>query len=120
MSLTRSTRTLHSRWQVLQLYVRCALNVAQAGYVRQYLSCGIKLARMGAMDERDVQLRMLQTLLRTARDEALPWFWRSVCLEHTSLPLARLHSLVARHDPVAMRAIEAAVQRGRDELPAPY
>lgn len=33
--------------------------------------------------------RMLQNLLRTARDDALPWFWRSVCLEHATLPLAR-------------------------------
>jgi hypothetical protein len=43
-------------------------------------------------------------LLDTARDEALPWFWRSVCLEHTTRPLARLTTLLKRR-PGALRSL---------------
>ena len=52
-----------------------------------------------------------------AQDEALPWFWRSVCLEHVNLPLAHLATTLGVHDPIAMHALEAAVQRARDQLP---
>lgn len=112
-----TTHPLLDRWRMLQLHVRCALDAGNVERIRQYLACGQRLARAGALGETAVQLRMLHTLLRTARDEALPWFWRSVCLEHTAMPLARLRSLVEPHDPLGVLALEAAVQRGFDDLP---
>lgn len=60
--------------------------------------------------------RMLQLLLQTAHDDALPWLWRSACIEHTTLPLARLSSLLAAHDQVAVEALHAFVQVAQDRL----
>lgn len=105
-----STALLH-RWQRVQMHVRCGLSADQPGCVRVYLHAGMQLARRGAQPAVTVHLRMLQTLLLTAQDEALPWFWRRVCLEHVNLPLAQLTSSLGLHDPLAMRALEAAVQR---------
>lgn len=103
----------------LQLRVRCALQPDSPQLVRQYVQAGLRLERLGRLGALDVHNRLLRTLLATSRDEALPWFWRSVCLEHVSLPLARLMSQFALHDPPAARAIEAAVQMARAALPQP-
>ena len=61
---------------------------------------------------------MLTVLLQTAQDEALPWAWRAVCLEHTTLPLARLTTLLKLEDPIACQALACAVQAARDHLAA--
>jgi len=119
MTMLCTVRTLRNHWPRLWLHVRCGLQPAQPARIWQYLACGNKLARLGAIDEITVQTRMLNTLLQASRDEELPWFWRSVCLEHVTHPLARLCSLVGTHDPLALQAIEAAVQSCRDALPPP-
>ena len=113
----RSSDLKTARWRRLQLQVRCALNADEPARIRLYLHTGLQLVRSGARPAVPVHMQMLQTLLRTAQDEALPWFWRSVCLEHVSLPLAQLASHLGLHDPLAMQAIECAVQRARDQLP---
>jgi hypothetical protein len=112
----RATELLH-RWQRIQMHVRCGLSPEQPGCVRLYLHTGLKIARSGLRPATAVHLAMLRTLLGAAQDEALPWFWRSVCLEHVNLPLAQLQSLIGVNDPIAMQAIDAAVQRTRDRLP---
>ena len=61
---------------------------------------------------------MLSVLLQVAHDEALPWFWRSVCLEHISYPLARLRSLLKANDPIALQAVDSAVQSAHERLAA--
>lgn len=68
------------------------------------------------MPELPLMRQMLQLLLRTAHDEALPWSWRSVCLEHSVLPAARLRSLLKWHDPQAAEAVDCAVHAARDRL----
>lgn len=113
----KATALVH-RWQRIQMHVRCGLSAHQPGCVRAYVHTGLQLARSGALPALAVHLRMLQTLLQTAQDQGLPWFWRSVCLEHVNLPLAKLTSLIGLHDPLAMQAIEAAVQSARSQLPA--
>lgn len=112
----RAAALLH-RWQRTQMHVRCGLSIEEPGCVRLYLHTGLKIARSGLRPTGVVHLTMLRTLLETAQDEALPWFWRSVCLEHVNLPLAQLNSSIGVSDPLAMQAIEAAVQRARDALP---
>lgn len=107
---------LIDHWHRLQMHVRCGLCDGLPGCVWLYLHAGAQIAERGLRDATTVHLRMLQTLLLTAHDEELSWYWRSVCLEHVGVPIAPLRSLVGLHDPIAMQAIEAAVQRARGGL----
>ena len=62
--------------------------------------------------ECEVPQRMLTALLQVAHDEGLLGFWRSVCLEYTACPLARLHALSRRmSQPLALEVpdLHAAV-----------
>ena len=104
------------RWERIAIGIRCAYNPGQPAVIRQYLTLGGRLARSGLVPERRVMQRMLQLLLQAAHDDALPWLWRSACIEHTTLPLAQLSSLLAAQDPVAVEALHAFVQVARDRL----
>ena len=106
------------RWDRIGLGIRCAYNPSQPAVIRFWLRLGQQLVQQQVLSELQVQQRMLSLLLRTSADEALPWFWRSVCLEHSAAPQARLQSLLALHDPLAVQAIDAAVRIARAELPA--
>ncbi|QPF72400.1 hypothetical protein G8A07_05260 [Roseateles sp. DAIF2] len=108
---------LHQRWLRLEVHVRCALYPDQVGRLRAYLGTGELLVRRGLRPAAATQARMLHTLLRCARDEGLPWFWRSLCLEHADLPLARLRSQLALHDPLSVAALEDELERARAALP---
>lgn len=110
--------SLLRRWDRIGLGVRCGYNPFCACAVRHYLEAGRRVAACGARTEVQVHQRMLTVLLQTAHDEALPWAWRAVCLEHTTLPLARLTSLLKPHDPIACHALECAVQAAYDGLAA--
>jgi hypothetical protein len=103
--------SLVERWQRAEIYVRCGLAAREPAQLQLYLHLGRKLAGRDDRATLAVQLRMLSTLLKSAEDEALPWFWRSVCLEHATLPLSQVTSSCRLHDPLAVDAIEAAVQR---------
>ena len=85
-------RALLQRWDRIGLGIRCAYNPAQAGVIRLWLTLGQQLVLHQALSDLQMQQRALTLLLRTAADEALPWFWRSVCLEHCAAPQARLRS----------------------------
>lgn len=89
-------RTLEQRWERISLGVRCAYNPQRPEVLRHYVQAGRQLSRQQPEQEARVQRRMLDLLLNTAADEALPWHWRAVCLEHTVWPLARLTSLLGR------------------------
>lgn len=113
-----ATHPLVNSWLRQQMQVRCGLASDRPSSVRVYLHTGMQVARRGLRPALGVHQRMLKTLLAASEDEALPWFWRSVCLEHVNLPLAQVTSLLSAHDPLALRAVEAAVQIARDRLPA--
>ena len=110
---------LVARWRRLEMHVRCALWPGAPGRIRLYVQAGMLAVRRGAAPAVDVHARALDVLLRTSRDAALPWFWRSVCLEHVHLPLAQLRSHLRLHEPMAFAAIEHAVQRAQADLPSP-
>lgn len=107
------------RWDRIGIGIRCAYNPCLPAVIRHYLDAGMKVVGAGALPELQVQRRHLGLLLQTANDEALPWFWRSVCMEHTTWPLARVRSLLKLHDPIACQALECAVQAARDAAPHP-
>ena len=106
------------RWRRLQMQVRCGLYPDQPARIRRFLLAGARLVRLGLLAPAAVQLQTVRTLVQVGEDTALPWFWRSVCLEHVNLPLARLRSLIGGQDPQTLRTLELSVQRARDRLPA--
>lgn len=93
------------RWQRLALGIRLGYNPGQPAVIRQYLTLGHRLVQTGQLAPARAWARMLALLLQTAADEALPWFWRSVCLEHATQPLARCTTHLG--------AVEGAVQQAR-------
>ena len=109
--------SLVERWQRSELYVRCALAPKEPTHVQLYLHLGRKLAARDDRASLAIQMRMLATLLKSAEDEALPWSWRSLCLEHATLPLAQVTWACRLHDPIAVDAVEAAVRRAWLRLP---
>jgi hypothetical protein len=113
-------RTLRARerFERLGLGIRCAYNPQQPAVIRCWLALGARLVRSGVEPEAPLQRRMLNLLLRTAQDDALPWFWRRVCLEHAAWPAARLRSLLGERDAAAAAAVHAAVQQAEDALAA--
>lgn len=104
------------RWDRIGLGIRCAYNPWHPPVLQVYLEAGRALARHGLMDARDVELRMCQVLLQTACDEALPWAWRSACAEQLTRPLSRLTTLLGRHEPAHLQALERAAQDVRHAL----
>ncbi len=106
------------RWERIGLGIRLAYNPSRPEVLRCWLALGTRLAAEGAIDEHTMLQRSLRLLLQTAQDEALPWFWRSVCLEHSTRPLARITTLLRLHDPLQAQAVQAFVQAARDRLAA--
>lgn len=113
----QASRALLDRWRRIEMQVRCGLSPEQPGCVRIYVHAGLHIVRLGLKPPLEVYPHLLHTLLRSAADEALPWFWRSVCLENLNLPLAKLSSLLGVHDPLAVEAWHAYVQQARESLP---
>jgi hypothetical protein len=103
-------------WDRIGIGIRCGYNPFCPCPVRQYLLAGRRVIELGAATELEVDQRLIEVLLQTARDEALPWMWRSICLQHAGLPLARLQALLEHHDPIACNALYAAVQAAGDAL----
>ena len=103
------------RWERLHVTIRCGLHADQPVLIRVYLGIGRWLVQQGQLDEEAANRRMLDLLLDTARDEALPWFWRSVCLEHGTRPLARLTTLLKQR-PGALQPVFETVQSAQLRL----
>ncbi len=107
------------RWQRLALGIRLAYNPQQPAVIRQYLGLGHRLVQCGALAPEAAWPTMLNLLLQTAHDDALPWFWRSVCLEHSSMPLVRAsHHLQRRGDTAAPARLQARVTAAQAGLGA--
>lgn len=98
------------RWDRLALGVRCAYDPTRPALIRRFLDAGRRLEDSGTLDAPTVQRRAWDLLIRTALDTALPWPWRLACLDHTTLPRARLTTLLRRTDPAALAALEVQWQ----------
>ncbi len=59
--------SLVQRWQRAELHVRCGLAPREPAYLQLYLHMGRKLARRDDRPALAVQLRMLSTLLKSAK-----------------------------------------------------
>jgi hypothetical protein len=110
-------RRLAERWLLAQLRVRCALRPGEPAQIRQYVHGAELLVRRGARPAIATYQRVLHTLLQAAQDEALPWAWRAMCLEHVDLPLARLTTLLRSAHPALLRTWQQQVEAAREALP---
>lgn len=120
MSRLRDPRAaaMLQRWDRIGIGIRCAYNPQRPSVIRLWLGVGRALGAGRVLDERTLQQRMLDVLLQTAHDAALPWSWRCACLEHATLPAARLTSLLRGHDPLACAALDAALRHAHDVIAA--
>lgn len=112
---------LEARWDRIGLGVRCAYNPTRPEVLHHYVQTARRLSRLLPAQEARIQCRMLELLLRTAEDEALPWTWRAVCLEQLAWPLARLTSLRAAEtgSAEALAQIDERVQRATHAVSMP-
>ena len=107
---------LLERWDRIGIGIRCGYNPSCTCSIRHYLHAGLRVVAAGVRGEAPVHQRLLQVLLQAARDEGLPPDWRVACFEHAAIPLTRLESLLALHDPIAAQAMRGAVQAVGYEL----
>jgi hypothetical protein len=107
------------RWQRLALGIRLAYDPQQPALIRRYLALGHLLVQQGLLPARQAWPRMLELLLQTAGDEAVPWFWRNVCLEHTAMPLARCAYMQRRGVLDTVPRWQARVDAARAALSTP-
>lgn len=104
------------RWERIGLGIRLAYNPQQPSLLRFWLALGTRIAGGDRRAELALLQRSLRLLIRTAGDEALPWYWRSVCLEHTTRPRARLRSLGADGGAPDALAWQAQVDAAHEAL----
>lgn len=107
-----------ARWQRIGLGVRLAYNPRKPDVVRLWIALGQQLAADPGIDETALLRRLLRLLVQVANDEALPWYWRSVCLELADRPLARLLTLLRASDPLQADALQVVMQLARERLDA--
>jgi hypothetical protein len=117
-AVTRQQAAQRVRWERMHVAIRCGLHATQPTLIRIYLGLGRWLVQRGLLDDLVANERMLRLLLDTARDEALPWFWRSVCLEHTAMPVARLTTLLKQQDLKAVDTVAARLRSAQLRLAA--
>ena len=113
---TRQQSAQRVRWERMHVAIRCGLHPTEPALIRVHLSVGRWLVRQGQLDELAANQRLLALLFDTARDGALPWFWRSVCLEHTAIALARMTTLLKRQDPQALQTLFDGLQSAQAQL----
>ncbi|MGH1357413.1 MAG: hypothetical protein ACRBC3_01485 [Burkholderiaceae bacterium] len=109
-------RLLLERWERLTLTVRCGLFANEPNRIRLFILSGQRLLQEGIGKPVPMYLRILQTLIKSAEDQALPVAWRHLCAEHFDLPLARLQSLLQRREPATLNAVVSRVDSVRAAL----
>lgn len=100
------------------LGVRLAYHPRKPDIARVWIDIGLRLVDDGVVPELPLLRRMLRLLMQVAHDEALPWYWRSLCLELTARPVHRLANLLNLHDPPQAEALRAFVDVARARLDA--
>lgn len=80
-------------WRALSLRVRCAVAPDEPRGIEHYLAEGRYLARFTATPQTLIAESTFRLLLDTARDTALPWHWRCLCLDQAWRPLRDLKQL---------------------------
>ena len=80
-------------WHWQGFRIRCALLPDEPRLLDQYEFHGCQLVASGRLDAWRMSVLVLELLLDTASDPALPWHWRSLCLDRAWRPLHSLEKL---------------------------
>ncbi len=80
-------------WHWQGFRIRCALQPDEPRLLDQHEFHGIQLAQQGWIEPWRLTASTLELLLDTAADQALPWHWRSLCLDHAWRPLLGMQQL---------------------------
>ncbi|RMO89341.1 hypothetical protein ALQ32_03882 [Pseudomonas syringae pv. tagetis] len=96
-------RVLHElsyleNWRALSLRIRCALESDEPRLIEHYLAEGRYLARFTATPPLMLAETTFRLLMDTARDTALPWHWRCLCLDQVWRPLRDLQAIAVTPD----------------------
>lgn len=78
-------------WQAFR--IRCALSPDEPRLLDQYELHARQLVAYGRLNPWRMASQVLELLLDTACDQALPWHWRSFCLDRAWRPLSLLEQL---------------------------
>ncbi len=82
-------------WRGLSLRIRCALEPDEPRLIEHYLAEGRYLARFTATPRPMIAETTFGLLIDTARDTALPWHWRCLCLDQAWRPLRDLQAIAS-------------------------
>ncbi|MCI0994293.1 FagA protein [Pseudomonas sp. ICMP22404] len=77
-------------WRWMSRRIRCAMSPDEPRLIEQYLAEGRYLARCTATSPWMICETAFRLLLDTASDVALPWHWRTLCLDQAWRPLRDL------------------------------
>lgn len=80
-------------WHWQGFRIRCALQPDEPRLLDQHEFHGAQLAQQGCIEPWRLTVSTLELLLDTAADRALPWHWRSLCLDRTWRPLFGMQQL---------------------------
>lgn len=80
-------------WHWLGFRIRCALLPDEPRLLELHWAQGRQLVEHGRLCPWRMSLTTLTLLMDTACDTALPWHWRSVCLDHAYRSLYALQHL---------------------------
>lgn len=80
-------------WNWQGFMIRCALRPNEPRLIDCFMSLGISLVERGQVSPWHMSYKSLNLFFDTACDRALPWHWRSLCLDHAWQPLYSLQRL---------------------------
>ena len=80
-------------WRWMSRQIRCGLDPNEPRLIEHYLNEGRYLACCTATHPWTIAETSFRLLIDTAADVALPWHWRSLCLDQAWRPLLDLRNL---------------------------
>jgi hypothetical protein len=80
-------------WRWMSRQIRCAMDPDEPRLIAHYLAEGRYLACCTATSPWTIAETSFRLLLDTAADVALPWHWRTYCLDQAWRPLRELERL---------------------------
>ena len=79
-------------WRWMSRQIRCGLAPDEPRLIEHYLAEGRYLAACTTTSPWQIAVTTFRLLLDTAGDTALPWHWRTVCLDNAWRPLRDLET----------------------------
>lgn len=86
-------QALDNDWHWQASCIRCALSPDDPWLIERFVAMTPRYFRGSRAPGWRAQEAIFRLLLDTAADQALPWHWRCLCLDHAYRPLWALRSL---------------------------